>query len=155
MKCIAFVVMMAVATQASYYESAPAISYQSVVTSPVAYSYSAPAQYVKYAAPAPAPQVGVYADHYSQKAAPVVYQAAPAPAPVYYSAPAPHVYSAPVIYKSAPAPVIVKQAPVIVKAVQEEAKYTAINRGSLHEAPLPGHAYSQTSVNLEPAPGTH
>lgn len=32
-----------------------------------------------------------------------------------------------------------------------EAKYLAINRGALHEAPLPGHKLSQTMLNLAPA----
>lgn len=34
------------------------------------------------------------------------------------------------------------------------AGYTAATRGAVHTAPLPGHAVSQTSLNLAPAPGT-
>ena len=41
-----------------------------------------------------------------------------------------------------------------VVALPHAASYTAANRGSVHTAPLPGHAVSQTSLNLAPAPGT-
>lgn len=34
------------------------------------------------------------------------------------------------------------------------AEYKAITRGAVHTAPLPGHAVSQTSLNVAPAPGT-
>lgn len=34
------------------------------------------------------------------------------------------------------------------------AEYKAITRGAVHTAPLPGHAVSQTSINVAPAPGT-
>lgn len=43
-------------------------------------------------------------------------------------------------------------APVIV-AAEPAATYVAANRGSVHTAPLPGHAISATSLNLDPAPG--
>lgn len=33
-------------------------------------------------------------------------------------------------------------------------KYVAANRGSVHVAPLVGHAQSVSSSNLDPAPGT-
>lgn len=42
--------------------------------------------------------------------------------------------------------------PVIVAAAP--ATYVAANRGIVHTAPLPGHAISATSLNLDPAPGT-
>ncbi|EAT46614.1 AAEL002187-PA [Aedes aegypti] len=45
------------------------------------------------------------------------------------------------------------QAPVAVVA-QKEARYLAVNRGAVHDAPLPGHTVSQQSLNLAPAPGT-
>lgn len=81
------------------------------------------------------------------------YAAAPAfvrAAPLAYSSA--FAYTAPIAY-AAPAP-IAYTAPAVVGAIPGEAKYTALNRGALHEAPLPGHALSQTSLNLEPAPGT-
>lgn len=43
-------------------------------------------------------------------------------------------------------------APVIVAAAPA-ATYVAANRGIVHTAPLPGHAISATSLNLDPAPG--
>ncbi|KAL7034856.1 hypothetical protein ACKWTF_008145 [Chironomus riparius] len=43
----------------------------------------------------------------------------------------------------------------VVAAIPHTATYTAANKGSVHTAPLPGHAVSQTSLNLAPAPGTH
>lgn len=61
------------------------------------------------------------------------------------SAPSHEAWSAPVA----------RSAPVhYAKAAPASAKYTAVNRGSLHEASLPGYAVDQTSVNLEAAPGT-
>lgn len=42
----------------------------------------------------------------------------------------------------------------IVVAPAHGAVYTAINRGTVHQVPLPGHAISQTHLNLAPAPGT-
>jgi hypothetical protein len=53
-------------------------------------------------------------------------------------------YSAPLAYHSAPATILAK-AP---------ATYTAQTRGAIHTAPLEGHELSQTSLNVEPAPGT-
>ncbi|XP_065083743.1 adult cuticle protein 1-like [Ochlerotatus camptorhynchus] len=44
-------------------------------------------------------------------------------------------------------------APAVVVTPQEP-RYTAVNRGAYHDAPLPGHAVSQQSVNIQPAPGT-
>jgi hypothetical protein len=57
--------------------------------------------------------------------------------------PAPLAYHAPVVY-AAPA----------VALAKAPATYTAQTRGSLHTAPLEGHEISQTSLNLEPAPGS-
>uniref|UniRef100_A0A182IM34 Cuticle protein n=1 Tax=Anopheles atroparvus TaxID=41427 RepID=A0A182IM34_ANOAO len=65
-----------------------------------------------------------------------------APAPLAYAA-APFYYTAPVAY-SAPA-----------LFYQKEARYLAANRGAVHEAPLPGHAFSQQQLNLEAAPGSN
>jgi hypothetical protein len=45
-------------------------------------------------------------------------------------------------------------APAVHALPVHGASYTAANRGSVHTAPLPGHAVSQTSLNLAPAPGT-
>lgn len=54
----------------------------------------------------------------------------------------------------APEPVLYAATPAITRIIPGEAKYTAVNRGAIHEAPLPGHALSQTSLNVAPAPGT-
>lgn len=43
---------------------------------------------------------------------------------------------------------------VVVAAPAPAASYTAATRGAVHQAPLEGHAVSQTSLNLAPAPGT-
>lgn len=97
------------------------------------------------------------------------YAAAPLADGTYTSIPAPHLYAAapaplafrsyeaPHFYAAAPAPLAyayAAPAPLTVAAIPGEARYTAINRGALHDAPLPGHALSQTSLNLQPAPGT-
>ena len=42
----------------------------------------------------------------------------------------------------------------MVVAAPGPATYQAITRGAVHTAPLEGHSVSQTSLNLEPAPGT-
>ena len=83
-------------------------------------------------------------------------------APVVYHAPT--TYIRPTVYDNlgydtglyhptvvAAAPRLIASAPIAYSAIPGEAKYTAINRGALHEAPLPGHALSQTSLNLAPA----
>ncbi|XP_063697554.1 uncharacterized protein LOC134828504 [Culicoides brevitarsis] len=91
--------------------------------------------------------------------APLAYSAPLAyNAPLTYAAPAPLTYAAPLAY-AAPAPlaytttkvVAAPIAPIAYTALPGEAKYTALNRGALHEAPLPGHSLSQTSLNLAPA----
>uniref|UniRef100_A0AAG5D891 Uncharacterized protein n=1 Tax=Anopheles atroparvus TaxID=41427 RepID=A0AAG5D891_ANOAO len=64
-----------------------------------------------------------------------------ASAPLSYGA-APFYYPAPLAY-SAPA-----------LLYQKEARYLAANRGAVHEAPLPGHAFSQQQLNLDAAPGS-
>ncbi|XP_058825911.1 adult cuticle protein 1-like [Topomyia yanbarensis] len=69
-------------------------------------------------------------------------------APYYVPYGAPFTYSAPISY-SAP---IAYSAPGLL--LQKEARYLAANRGAIHEAPLPGHEYSQQQLNLEPAAGT-
>ncbi|XP_067624090.1 adult cuticle protein 1 [Eurosta solidaginis] len=45
-------------------------------------------------------------------------------------------------------------APAVVAVAPVEGTYVAKTRGAVHVAPLPGHAQSAASVNLEPAPGT-
>lgn len=73
------------------------------------------------------------------------YYAAPYSGAAYYSAPIAH----PIVHE---APVVeVRAAPAVSTIIPGEAKYTAVNRGAVHEAPLPGHALSQTSLNLAPA----
>ncbi|XP_062552640.1 adult cuticle protein 1-like [Armigeres subalbatus] len=44
--------------------------------------------------------------------------------------------------------------PAVAVVAQQEARYLAANKGAVHDAPLPGHAVSQKSLNLAPAPGT-
>ena len=53
-------------------------------------------------------------------------------------------------------PAIHHVAPVVVAAplVAAEGTYVAKTRGAVHVAPLPGHANSASSINLEAAPGT-
>ncbi|EDO63539.1 AGAP008466-PA, partial [Anopheles gambiae str. PEST] len=79
---------------------------------------------------------------YSYAAAPLAYPYAAAGAPLAYAPAAPYYYTAPLAY-SAPA-----------LLYQKEARYLAANRGAIHEAPLPGHAFSQQQLNLEAAPGS-
>ncbi|KAK7873623.1 hypothetical protein R5R35_009311 [Gryllus longicercus] len=78
-------------------------------------------------------------------AAPLAY-AAPAAvaAPVAYAAPA--AVAAPLAAPVVAAPVVA--APVV------GAGYTAVTRGAVHSAPLPGHAIGSAHVNVQPAPGT-
>ncbi|EAT46610.1 AAEL002233-PA [Aedes aegypti] len=96
---------------------------------PLAYSYPQPAlvqdnSFVRYVA------------------APWNYAAAPAVSYAAYN----YNYH-PTAYVQAPV------APVAVVA-QKEARYLAVNRGAVHDAPLPGHTVSQQSLNLASAPGT-
>lgn len=98
--------------------------------------------------------------------APAVELVRSAYTPTVYSAPhvySPTVYAAPSVRYAAPAveyvrhaaPVVetveVRSAPAVATVIPHEAKYTAANLGAVHEAPLPGHALSQTSLNLAPA----
>ena len=76
------------------------------------------------------------ASPYAYAAAPWAHAAAPWAHQAVIAAPAVHAVHAPIVH-----------APVA-------ATYTAANRGSVHTAPLPGHAVSQASLNLAPAPGT-
>ncbi|XP_063709281.1 adult cuticle protein 1-like [Culicoides brevitarsis] len=139
---------------ATYAAQAPVIAYSAPTVyqaAPQVAYHSEPAHYTKYVA---APEV------YSAKVvAPEVYSAkvvAPAPAPLAYTT---KVVAAPVAYEAAKvvaAPVAYEatkyvSAPIAHIEVEGEAKYTAINRGAVHEAPLPGHKLSQTSLNLAPA----
>lgn len=53
------------------------------------------------------------------------------------------------MYLASPAVV----APGVVVA-KPSASFTAATRGAVFQAPLEGHAVSQTALNLAPAPGT-
>ncbi|XP_055540281.1 uncharacterized protein LOC129726981 [Wyeomyia smithii] len=68
-----------------------------------------------------------------------------APLPVFYDYAAPYPY-----YPYAR----ISQQPGAIYLLQKEARYLAANRGAAHDAPLPGHEYSQIQLNLEPAAGT-
>jgi len=98
--------------------------------SPLAYNAWAPSAYNSWAHAAPITQYSSYPAW--SHAAPAISYAAHVAAPVAYAA-----------------------APVVHAPVAHGASYTAANRGSVHTAPLPGHAVSQTSLNLAPAPGTY
>ncbi|XP_052869341.1 adult cuticle protein 1-like [Anopheles cruzii] len=69
---------------------------------------------------------------------PAVSYASTAVHPVAYAAPHAHVHTVAAHHQ-----------------VHHEARYLAANRGAVHEAPLPGHAVNQQTLNLEAAPGTH
>lgn len=43
---------------------------------------------------------------------------------------------------------------VAVVPPHHEATYTAVTKGAVHKAPLPGHVLSQKSINVASAPGT-
>ncbi|XP_052864617.1 adult cuticle protein 1-like [Anopheles cruzii] len=119
MKCIAAVVMMALAVIAEaglaplYYGAPLALAAPHTT---IVQNNAEPKLIV-------APQALTYAH------APLAYAA-----PYYYGAPL--AYSAPALF------------------YQKEARYLAANRGAIHEAPLPGHAFSQQQLNLDAAPGT-
>ncbi|XP_053673585.1 adult cuticle protein 1-like [Anopheles nili] len=73
-----------------------------------------------------------------------------ASAPAFAYAHAPLAYAAaPYYYGAAP---LAYSAPALI--YQKEARYLAANRGAIHEAPLPGHAFSQQQLNLSAAPGS-
>lgn len=61
--------------------------------------------------------------------------------------------AAPAAVEVVHAPAAVAVAPAVVP-VAVEGSYVAKTRGAVHVAPLPGHANSAVSVNLQPAPGT-
>nr|XP_029725331.1 adult cuticle protein 1-like [Aedes albopictus] len=122
MKCIAAVVMMAlaVAAEAGYAPllySAPLTAYPGHTTV-VQSNRAEPTQFTEF---------------------PALSYAAPAFAPYSYPAYYATAYQAPIAY-SAPAVLL-----------QKEARYLAANRGAIHEAPLPGHEISQQQLNLAPA----
>ncbi|KAK7873619.1 hypothetical protein R5R35_009309 [Gryllus longicercus] len=58
-------------------------------------------------------------------------------------------YAAPAVAYAAPAAIA---APVVAAPIG--AGYTAVTRGAVHTAPLPGHAIGSAHVNVQPAPGT-
>ncbi|KAJ6649292.1 Adult cuticle protein 1 [Pseudolycoriella hygida] len=92
-----------------------------------------------YAAPLAAYQYAPLS--YTARSLPLTYAAAPA---IHYDyAPAVHTYAE----LRTPAAAIIP--------VAAEGTYTAVNKGAIHVAPLPGHSQSASSVNLEPAPGTY
>ncbi|XP_055641874.1 adult cuticle protein 1-like [Toxorhynchites rutilus septentrionalis] len=78
-------------------------------------------------------------------------------APLTYAAPLAYSAVAPAISYAAHASVVptayVHQ-PAIAVLAQQEGRYLAATRGAIHDAPLEGHAISQQSLNLAPAPGT-
>ncbi|XP_055643906.1 adult cuticle protein 1-like [Toxorhynchites rutilus septentrionalis] len=75
-------------------------------------------------------------------------------APLLHAAP---LISAPAISHAVHASIIpttIVQQPAIAVIAQKEGRYVAATRGAVHDAPLPGHAISQQSLNLASAPGT-
>ncbi|GLG97047.1 Putative cuticle protein [Gryllus bimaculatus] len=61
---------------------------------------------------------------------------------------------APGISYAAHVPAVAYAAPAVVAAAPVAAGYTAVTRGAVHSAPLPGHVIGSTHVNVQPAPGT-
>ncbi|XP_021703355.1 adult cuticle protein 1-like [Aedes aegypti] len=173
MKCIAAVVMMALAVVAE----------GGIVSYSVPLAYSAPHTTVVQQNVAPRYVSAVPVTSYA--AAPVAYAASPvtyAAAPVAYTAPHTTVvqsnvvprYVAPVAYAAssvvaynsvdsevveathvaAPVATTVVAQPSVAVVAQKEARYLAANPGAVHDAPLAGHTVSQQSLNLAPAAGT-
>ncbi|XP_065083801.1 adult cuticle protein 1-like [Ochlerotatus camptorhynchus] len=158
MKCIAAVVMMALAVVAE----GGAVSYS------VPLAYSAPHTTVVQQNVAPRYVASVPVTTYA--AAPVAYSAPHTT--VFQSSVVPR-YASPVAYAAspvlaynsydsdvveathvvAPAATVFAQ-PAVAVVAQQEARYVAANRGAVHDAPLAGHTVSQQSLNLEPAAGT-
>ncbi|KAG4073785.1 hypothetical protein HA402_001009 [Bradysia odoriphaga] len=102
---------------------------------PLAYSlpYAAPYQYAPLS--------------YTARSLPLAYAAAPA---FYNYEYAPAIRAYPEINTYAEI-----RSPAAIVPVAAEGTYTAINKGAVHVAPLPGHGLSASSVNLESAPGTY
>ncbi|XP_062552617.1 adult cuticle protein 1-like [Armigeres subalbatus] len=170
MKCIAAVVMMALAVVAE----------GNVLSYSVPLAYSVPKTTVVQQNVAPRYISTVPVTTYG--ATPITTYAAAPVAPITYNVPQTTVvqsnvvprYVSPVAYAAAPSvlaynsvdseiveatqvatPVatVVAQ-PTVAVIAQKEARYVAANRGAVHDAPLAGHAISQQSLNLEPAAGT-
>ncbi|XP_065083741.1 adult cuticle protein 1-like [Ochlerotatus camptorhynchus] len=144
MKCIAAVVMMAlaIAAEASYVPS---------VYAHHGYGYDSAAPVVTYAAHhgptvVQSNDLNSWAHHaYAQPAAVVAYNSY-----------AHHVPAAVTAYDSHWDHHHHHQVPAVAFAapVYHSASYVAANRGAVHKAPLPGHIVNQKSLNLAPAPGT-
>lgn len=86
-----------------------------------------------------------------------VHVSGPALSPYWASGPLLSHGPGPIIAAHGSGPIIAAHGPVpliAAPALLAEAKYTAVNRGAVHTAPLPGHVLSQSSVNLQPADGT-
>ncbi|XP_055642164.1 adult cuticle protein 1-like [Toxorhynchites rutilus septentrionalis] len=176
MKCIAAVVMMALAVVAkgsavtysvplAYSAPHTTVVQQNVAPRYIASlpvtSYAASVPVTSYAASVPiayaAPHTTVVQSNGApQYTAPIAYAAAPALA---YSSLDSEVVEATQVV--APAATVVAQPavnviaqPAVAVVAQKEARYVAANPGAVHDAPLAGHAISQQSLNLEPAAGT-
>lgn len=128
------------------YVSAPITQYSSypAIASPVAYA-SSPVAYASSPLAYAASPVSYAASPVAYAAAPVSYSS--------YSAPSVYTAASPLAYAAkAYAVPSVYQAPAVIAKLG--ATYTAATRGAVHTAPLEGHALSQTSLNVAPAPGT-
>jgi hypothetical protein len=133
--------------------TAPITQYSSL---PAGHFVAAPAitQYSSLPAHVVAAPAISYAHHVEAPAAVQIVHSAPlvkqvVAAPQTIIAAPNTIVPAPLAYAS---PLAVAHAPVVV--AKAAASYTAVNRGAVHTAPLPGHDVSQTSLNLAPAPGT-
>lgn len=164
---VAFVATASAGIVPVHYASEPITQYSSIPASTVITNAVGPATYaVRSALP--------IAHHHHETIVPAYHHAAAvevrSAAPLVHSAPyfrsvydsVPTVYAAapavqyvqhatPIVEHHAPAVVEVRAAPTVSTVIAGEAKYTAANLGAVHEAPLPGHALSQTSLNLAPA----
>uniref|UniRef100_U5EU93 Putative cuticle protein n=1 Tax=Corethrella appendiculata TaxID=1370023 RepID=U5EU93_9DIPT len=87
-----------------------------------------------------------------------VIQSNPAPAVVLAHPAAIHVPAA--VHVAHPAAAVIAAhpavvaGPAVIAAPAPEAQSVSATRGSVHVAPLPGHAINQQQLNLAPAPGT-
>lgn len=121
----------------------------------IAYFGLARAGQLAFAAPTLLAGDGTYTSIPAPKLLATSLPYAAAPLPYFAAAPAFRSYGFAAPFAAPIAAPLAYSAPLAtIAAIPGEARYTAINRGSFHDAPLPGHALSQSSINLAPAPGT-
>uniref|UniRef100_A0A182Y5H3 Cuticle protein n=1 Tax=Anopheles stephensi TaxID=30069 RepID=A0A182Y5H3_ANOST len=151
MKCIAAVVMMALAVAQGAVLPVPVV--YSAPETTVVQQNVAP-KYVTSNVAYAAPTVTTYSVPQTTYVQQKYISAAPA---VAYAAPAVTTYNVrPSTYTTVEqnvAPAVAYSAPVVT-AYSSEARYVAATPGAVHDAPLVGHTVNQKAFNVEPAPGT-